>query len=69
MYLKCIFAVDTLQFDEALTTFRELKGHKISTFCNPASLGRVADVAAYVPDICAFPVEEEILEIIPQLQR
>nr|XP_022293483.1 E3 ubiquitin-protein ligase rnf213-alpha-like isoform X1 [Crassostrea virginica] len=61
--------VDTLQFDEALTTFRELKGHKISTFCNPASLGRVADVAAYVPDICAFPVEEEILEIIPQLQR
>ena len=70
--LNCLiffFAVDTLHFDEALIKFRELKMHRIASFCKPASLSRVDDVKTYMPIICAFPVEDEIFETIPQLIR
>lgn len=62
-----IFVVDTLAFDEALSTFRYLTRHKIESLCKPESLSKVEDVEAYMPVICAFTVEDEILDIVPQL--
>lgn len=64
-----IFVVDTLAFDEALSTFRDLTRHKIASLCKPVSFSKVEDVEAYIPVICAFTVEDEILNIIPQLHE
>lgn len=63
------FVVDTLAFDEALSTFRDLTSHKIGSLCKCVSLSKVEDVEAYMPVICAFTVEDEILDIISQLHE
>lgn len=58
-----------MAYDEALSTFRNLEGHKIASLCRPVSISKIENVQSYVPVIWAFTVEDEVLEIIPEMTR
>lgn len=63
------FLVDTDKYDEALSTFRELENHQIGHLCKVVPLEKVPDIASYIPKICGFEVNDEVMTIIPELDR
>lgn len=59
----------TSTYDKALSTFRDLGGHRIAHFCNPTSVEKIEDVNSYEPVINAFCIESEVLEVVPLMQK
>lgn len=64
-----LILVDTMAYDEALSSFRNLEEHKIASLCRPVSLSKIENVQSYTPVVCAFTVEDEVLEMIPEMKR
>lgn len=61
--------METSAYDIALSAFRDLRGHRIADFCNPTSVEKIEDVETYEPVITAFCIENEVLEVVPLMQK
>lgn len=62
-------SVDTDSYDEALRKFTQLSSYEIRHLCEAVSLENCPDLDLYVPKICAFKIDHDILGIIPKLKR
>lgn len=52
-----------------MSKFRDLGGHRIANFCDPTSVEKIEVVDTYEPVITAFCIENEVLEVVPLMQK